>query len=118
MVKSLVTLILKPPYGVEDSFAGLMFSLSQIASGIIEKSDVVLIHDGVYNAKSNQKPEAIEMPSIIDIIDNLKTFGCKIYCIEEDLKEREIEDVVEGVEIVKYNKLRSILDEYDEVITF
>ena len=118
MVKSLITLILKPPFGSEDSFAGLMFALSQIASGIIEKSDVVLMHDGVYNAKSNQKPEAIGMPSIIDVINNLQTFGCKIYCIEEDLKEREIEDVVDGIEIIKSDKLKEILDEYDEVITF
>ena len=81
MVKSLITIILKPPYGSEDSFAGMMFALSQIASGIIEKSDVILIHDGVYNAKSGQKPEELGMPSIVDVINNLSAFGCKIYCI-------------------------------------
>jgi len=120
MVKSLITIILKPPYGSEDSFAGMMFALSQIASGIIEKSDVILIHDGVYNAKSGQKPEELGMPSIVDVINNLSAFGCKIYCIEECLKERELnaDDILDGVELVSYKKLKDILNEYEDVITF
>lgn len=87
MANSLLVIVTKPPYGTEEAFAGFRFALSQIAGGIIEKSDVLLVQDGVFNSFSTQNPDTIEMPSNVEAILDLLDMECKVYCVKEDLKK-------------------------------
>lgn len=120
MVKSILTFVTKAPYGREDAFAGLRFSLSQIASGAMDKSDTILFEDGVYNALKGQKSEEIAMPSNFDATQDLLELEGKVFCVKEDLEKREIreEKILDGIEIINKNKLPSLIQDYDVVATF
>ncbi|MCQ5375473.1 MAG: DsrE family protein [Methanomassiliicoccales archaeon] len=119
MAESIVVLITKPPYGTEDAFAGLRLALAMIASGIIEKTSVVLIGDGTLNAVASQKPTAIEMPSNLEAIQDVLDFDASVYCVQEDLFERvgEIETMA-GIKMVTWEEARSIISEHQLVTTF
>lgn len=120
MVKTLITLITKAPYGAEDAFAGLRFALSQIASGVMEKSDVLLLEDGVYNAIKTQNSEAVEMPSNLSAIEDLIDFDVNVLCVKEDIEERDIpmEKVTDMVKIISRDEIPSLIQEYDATTTF
>lgn len=120
MVSSLITLITKSPYGREDSFAGLRYALSQIAGGVMEKSDTVLMEDGVYNAVKGQKSEAIGMPSNLDATQDLLDLDGTVFCVKEDVAEREIPEgnLMDGLEMIARSALSSLVAEYDAVTTY
>jgi sulfur relay (sulfurtransferase) DsrF/TusC family protein len=120
MAKSILTIVAKAPYGREDAFAGLRFALSQIASGVMDKSDAVLIEDGVYNVLNNQKSEEIGMPSNFDAAEDVLGLDGKIFCIKEDMDEREIakDNILEDVEIISRDKLSELIQGYEAVTTF
>lgn len=120
LINSILTLIVKPPYGREDAFAGLRFALSQIASGALEKSDTVLIEDGVYNALKGQKSEDIGMPSNLDATQDLLELEGKVFCVKEDLDKRELSevDMLEGLEFITRDRLPGLIQDYDVVATY
>lgn len=119
MAESIVALISKPPYGIEEAFAGLRLSLAMMVSGVVERSTVILIGDGTLNAVASQDPDVIGMPSNVEAITDLDDFEGEIYCVEEDLRERlgEIE-VVGNVQMVNWDRAREIIKEHDLVTTF
>lgn len=120
MINSILTLVCKAPYGREDAFAGLRFALSQIASGAMDKSDTILLEDGVYNALKGQKSEEIGMPSNFDATEDLIDLEGKVFCIKEDLDEREIgeDNILEDIEIILKENLPKLIQDYDVVATF
>lgn len=120
MINSILTLICKAPYGREDSFAGLRFALSQIASGAMDKSDTILMEDGIYNALKGQKSEDIGMPSNLEATEDLLDMEGKVFCVKEDLNKREIveENILDGVEIITKDRLPDLIQDYDVVVTY
>lgn len=120
MVDSMLTLVVKAPYGREDAFAGLRFALSQIASGALDRSDTVLMGDGVYNALKGQKSEEIGMPSNLEATGDLLDLDGKVFCVKEDLVERELLEgnMLEGLEIIGREKLPQLINDYDIIVTF
>ncbi len=120
MAKSILTIVTKPPYGTEEAFAGFRLALSQIAGGIIEKSNVLMIEDGVFNALTTQMSDAIEMPSNREAISDLLDMECTIFCVREDLDERGIktDKTIEGLSLISVEKVMDIVDEYDVTATF
>ncbi len=48
MAESTLVLVMRPPYGLEEAFAGLRLALAMAVNGM--KTSVVLAEDGVYNA--------------------------------------------------------------------
>lgn len=120
MLNSILTIVEKAPYGREDAFAGLRFALSQIASGGMDKSDTILLEDGVYNAMKGQKSDEIGMPSNFDATEDLIDMEGKVFCVKEDLDKREIskENILEGVEIISREKIPGLIQNYDVVTTY
>jgi tRNA 2-thiouridine synthesizing protein D len=119
MADSIVVLITKPPYGMEEGFAGLRLSLAMLVSGLVERSTIMLVGEGTLNAVASQQPEAIGMPSNLEAIQDLVDFEAEIYCVEEDLMEwASGAEVSNMVKMVSWEEARDILDAHELVTTF
>jgi sulfur relay (sulfurtransferase) DsrF/TusC family protein len=120
MIKTMLTIIKSAPYGREDAFAGLRFSLSQIAAGMLDCCDTLLIEDGVYNAKLNQDTEAIRMPSNLDATEDLLDLDGRVFVVREDMESRFLttDDLLEEVEVITIAEMPQLMETYDVFATF
>ena len=120
MVNSILTIVKSAPYGREDAFAGLRFSLSQIAAGMLDVCDTILVEDGVYNVLKGQDTAAIRMPSNLEAVQDLLDLDGRVLCVREHLKERTIapEDIMEEVELVSITELPALVEAYDAFVTY
>lgn len=111
-------MITKPPYGLEDAFAGLRLALAMAVNGL--KTSVIMTEDGVYNAIGKQKPEAVAMPSNVEATVELFDFDVPVYVVREDLEERGISEsaLFEGLKMVDRSALKTMLAEHDVSTTF
>lgn len=118
MAQSLLVLITRPPYGLEEAFAGLRLGLAMAVNGM--KTSVLMLEDGVFNAVGSQKPEAVKMPSNIEATKDLYDFDVSVYVVREDLDARGIPEskLFEGLKVVESAKIKDILAEHDLVTTF
>jgi tRNA 2-thiouridine synthesizing protein C len=118
LANSILVLITKPPYGLEEAFAGLRLALAFSVNGM--KTTVVFIGDGVYNALKEQRSDAIRMPSNIDATKDLYDFGTQVLVTREDLQERGIAEdrIFDGLKVIGVSELRKIVEEHDVVTTF
>lgn len=118
MASSILVLITKAPYGLEEAFAGLRLALAMGVNGM--KTSVVMIEDGVYNAIGSQKPEAVRMPSNIEATKELYDFDVPVYVVREDLVVRGIPEanLFDGLKVVSVQKAKELLAEHDLVTTF
>lgn len=84
------------------------------------KTSVLMVEDGVFNALSTQKPEAVKMPSNIEATKELYDFEIPVYVIKEDLSARGIPEskLFDGLTVVPTSKARELLAEHDVVTTF
>ncbi|MDY6965978.1 MAG: DsrE family protein [Halobacteriota archaeon] len=120
MANSILTIVTKPPYGTEEAFAGLRLALSQIAGGLVERSDVLLLEDGVFNVISSQRSDTIGMPSNAEAIEDLLEMECTVYSISEDLEVRGIatSNMIENISIIPRASVSKIVDEYEVTASF
>ena len=120
MVDSILTIVKSAPYGKEDAFAGLRFSLSQIAAGLLDPVGTILVEDGVYNALEGQDPEVIGMPSNLDAVQDLLDLEGRVLCVREHLEARGLtpDDILDEVEVVPLADLPRIVDVYDAFVTY
>ena len=118
MAGSTLVLITKPPYGLEEAFAGLRLALAMGVNGM--KTSVLMIEDGVYNAVGTQKAETVAMPSNMDATKELYDFDVPVYVVKEDLASRAIDESVlfDGLKVVSASKAKELLAEHDVVTTF
>lgn len=118
MANSTLVLITKPPYGLEEAFAGLRLALAMGVNGM--KTSVLMLEDGVYNALATQKPEEVRMPSNVEATKELYDFEIPVYVVREDLAERGVPEsaLFEGLKVVPSAKVREMLSEHDVVTTF
>lgn len=118
MAGSILVLITKAPYGLEEAFAGLRLALATGVNGM--KTSVLMAEDGVYNAVATQTPEAVKMPSNIEATKELYDFDVLVYVVKEDLAARGIPEsrLFEGLKPVPASKARELLAEHDVVTTF
>jgi sulfur relay (sulfurtransferase) DsrF/TusC family protein len=120
MVRSILTIIKTAPYGREDAFGGLRFSLSQIAAGMMETCDTLLLEDGVYNAKLDQNTVPIRMPSNLNATEDILDLDGKVFVVREDMESRYLspQDIMEGVEVVSISDMPAMMEKYDAFVTF
>ncbi len=120
MIGSILTIVREPPYGCEDAFAGLRFALSQIASGALARSDVLLLGDGVYNAVIGQRSHHIDMPSNLEATEDILALEGAVYCVTEDMDEREVtpDRLADGVDLIANMDVAALVARYDSVTTF
>jgi len=118
MAESTLVLVTRPPYGLEEAFAGLRLGLAMAVNGM--KTSVVLVEDGVYNALVSQKAEAVKMPSNMDATKELYDFDVPVYVVKEDLDARAIPEsaLFEGLKVVPASKVRELVEEHSVVTTF
>ena len=118
MASSILVLITKPPYGLEEAFAGLRLALAMGVNGM--KTSVLFVEEGVYNAVGAQKAEVLKMPSNIDATKDLYEFDVPVYVVREDLAARGIQEsrLFEGLKVVPATKARELMAEHDVVTTF
>jgi len=118
MASSILVLITKPPYGLEEAFAGLRLALAMGVNGM--KTSVLFVEEGVYNAVGTQKAEVLKMPSNIDATKDLYEFDVPVYVVSEDLAARGIQEgmLFEGLKVVPATKARELMAEHDVVTTF
>ncbi len=119
MAESLLIMVTRPPYGFEEAFAGLRASLGMLASGQVPVSNALLVGEGTLNAVAAQRPEAVRMPSNVEAIEDLLDFEAKVYVVKEDLLHM-VGDVplLEGVEVIDWERARQVIEEHDMVTTF
>ena len=118
MANSILVMITKPPYGLEEAFAGLRMALAMGVNGM--KTTVLLMEDGVYNAVGTQKPEAVKMPSNVEATKELYDFEVPVLVVKEDLEGRGIPEskLFEGLKTVPAANVKVLVDEHDLVTTF
>ncbi len=118
MATSILVLITKPPYGLEEAFAGLRLALAMGVNGM--KTSVLMLEDGVYNAVSSQKAEALKMPSNVDATKELYDFDVPVYVVKEDLAARGIPEskLFDGLKTVTEAQARDLLADHDTITTF
>jgi len=118
LANSVLVMITKPPYGLEEAFAGLRMALAMGVNGM--KTSVLFVEDGVYNAVGTQKPEAVKMPSNIEATKELYDFDIPVFVVKEDLEGRGIPEsrLFEGLNTVPAAKVKDLVAEHDLVTTF
>ena len=118
MADSMLVIVARAPYGLEDAFAGLRLALAMGVNGM--KVTVVEVDDGVYNAVAGQKPEAVGMPSNVDATTELYDFDVSVQVVREDLAERGIAEssLIDGVKVIGKDELKGLLEEHDVATTF
>ena len=118
MANSILVMITKPPYGLEEAFAGLRMALAMGVNGM--KTSILMMEDGVFNAVSTQKPEAVKMPSNIEATRELYDFDVPVYVIREDLAARGIPEssLFDGLKVVPLAHAKDLLIEHEVVTTF
>lgn len=118
MANSVLVLITRAPYGLEEAFAGLRLALATGVNGM--KTTVVMMEDGVYNAVGTQKAEILKMPSNIDATKDLYDFDVPVNVVREDLASRGIAEsrLFEGLKVIPSAQLKQLMVEHDLVTTF
>ena len=118
MAKSILVIITKPPYGLEEAFAGLRLALAMAVNGM--KTTVLMVEDGVFNAVSTQRPETIKMPSNIEATKDLYDFDSQVLVVKEDLEARGIPEsrLFDGLKVTESADLKRLLSEHDLITTF
>lgn len=119
MVDSISVLILKPPYGTEEAFAGMRECLAMMVSGLVERPVTVFMREGILNAVATQDSAAIAMPSNKDALQDLIDLDIEVYVVKEDLEEIAPDaELVEGVQVVDRAKAREVISSCEVVNTF
>ncbi|MGD9963260.1 MAG: DsrH/TusB family sulfur metabolism protein [Thermoplasmata archaeon] len=118
MAESTLVLVTRPPYGLEEAFAGLRLALAMCVNGM--KTSVLLVEDGVYNAVSAQRAEAVMMPSNMEATKELYDFDVPVYVVKEDLEERGVPEsaLFEGLTVVPASKVRELVEEHSVTTAF
>jgi tRNA 2-thiouridine synthesizing protein D len=119
MAESLLVLITKAPYGLEEAFAGARLALGGKVSGIMNNSNVLLIGDGTLNALEAQAPGAVGMPSNLEALQDIMDLDGQVYCVEADLRERVGDmKVLDGVKLISWDEAREVVKAHQLVNTF
>lgn len=118
MATSILVLITRAPYGLEEAFAGLRLALAMGVNGM--KTSAILMEDGVYNAVASQKSDILKMPSNADAAKELYDFDVQVYVVKEDLYSRDISEsmLFEGLKVIPSSHLKQLMAEHDLVTTF
>jgi tRNA 2-thiouridine synthesizing protein D len=119
MAESLLVLITKGPYGLEEAFAGARLALGGKVSGLMENTNVLLMGDGTLNALKVQNNEVVAMPSNLAALQDIMELEGEVYCVEPDLHQRAGDlEALEGVKMVTWAEARDIVKKHQLVNTF
>lgn len=111
----------KPPFGHENTFAGLYVALVSVTKG--REVTVVLRGDGVYTGLAGQDdPQGnIHLPETEQQVQDIIDLDGRVVAEQEALDARGIkqEDLLEEIEILSAQEINDIIREFgDHVVTF
>jgi len=120
-IMPIIVQITKPPFGHENTFAGLYVasaSLSKVLDVI-----VILMGDGVYVAEKGQidPQKNIFLPPTETQLNDIVDLGGRVIVDKNALYERgiEYEKLIAGVEVKEMKEIQNvILDHGDKVVAF
>lgn len=119
MADSLLVLITKSPYGMEEAFAGARLALGGKVSGLMDNSSILLIGDGTLNALDTQVPGAVGMPSNLEALQDVLDLDGQVYCVEPDLRLRAGDmKVLDGIKLISWEEAREVVKAHQLVNTF
>jgi len=117
---NLVVEITHPPYGHENTFAGLYVALTSLAKGM--NVTVILHGDGAYTALKGQTPEKkINVLSTEAQIEDILAIGGRVIAYRDALIHRGItqNEMITGIEVHDSPEIYDLmLDHTDKVIVF
>lgn len=118
MPKKLLIMIIHPPYGHENAFAGFFIAMASLSKGL--DATVVLNCDGVFTAVKGQKESErlLSLPSIEKQLEDIVELGGRILVDDTSAEMRGIrkEDCNPGVEFVSAEELMKAIKEYGELM--
>jgi sulfur relay (sulfurtransferase) DsrF/TusC family protein len=120
-MKKIIVLITHPPFGHENTFAGLYVGLASL-SKVLDVT-VVFNCDGAFNALKDEgnSMELLNLPSIKEQIGNILELGGRCYLHRESAERRGVleENIFEGIEMIDDKELTDVFEQYGElVVTF
>jgi tRNA 2-thiouridine synthesizing protein C len=119
VAESLLVLITKSPYGMEEAFAGARLALGGRVSGLMDNANVLLMGDGTLNALEAQNPGAVGMPSNLEALQDILDLDGQVYCVEADLRARAGDmKILDGVKLVSWAEARELVKAHQLVNTF
>jgi len=121
MMTQIVVEISKPPFGHENTFAGLYVALGSLTKG--HDVTVILRGDGVYNGRSGQnKPqENINLPPTEQQVQDIIDLDGRVVADRSALETRGIDELelMEGIEVVDIQEIHDIMLDYGKhVVAF
>jgi predicted peroxiredoxin len=120
-MSKILVLITHPPFGHENTFAGLYVASAALSKGL--DVTVAMTGDGVYAGRKGQvDPLAnINMPSTEDQVRDIIDLGGRVFVDQDSLSARGItqEELIEGLEGQPLGKIHDVmLDEGEIIVTF
>ncbi len=122
MNESLCILVRRAPYGTIHAAEAFRHLTGALNSGL--KVTAILVDDGIYMAKNNQKTQTFGWTSLSEsltsFLNNVKGKDAKVYIHDSSLKVRglEKEHLIEGIELMDDKKLAELLSMSHSVMLF
>jgi predicted peroxiredoxin len=118
---ALVIQISKPPFGHENTFAGLFVASASLSTGL--ETTVLMVGDGVYTAIKRQvdPQKNISMAPTESQVQDIIDLGGRVIADEKALQKRGIEkkELIEGLEVKNTLEIQDlILDSADKFAAF
>jgi sulfur relay (sulfurtransferase) DsrF/TusC family protein len=122
MNESLCILVRRAPYGTIHAAEAFRHLVGALNSGLTVTT--ILVDDGIYMAKTNQKTQTFGWTSLSEslssFLNTAKAKDTKVYVHDSSLKIRGIEkeDLIEGIELMDDKKLAELLSASHSVMLF
>lgn len=117
MVKSVVIVLTKSPYGSVATVGGLMYALAISSHDV--KTTIVFIDDAVFSLTKNQRPDVIRMASVQGVMKALAKV--RLVVDMQSLKERGLteDDLINDVklELLEATEVAKLIAEADVTFT-
>ncbi len=112
----ITVMIFESSYGREKAYTALRFALTALTDG--HQVTVVLIQDGIFVGKKDQKPS--DYPNLAEYLRNaidegLKVIACGVCCNARGVKQ---DDFIDGITIVGMHEIVQAVTESDKTLTF
>lgn len=122
MNESLCILVRRAPYGTIHTAEAFRHLVGAMNAGL--KVATILVDDGIYMAKNNQKTQTFGWTSfsesLASFLNTAMGKDTKVYVHDSSLKARgmEKENLIEGIELIDDKKLAELLSASHSVMLF
>lgn len=117
LMKKIVILSTKPPYGSSINAEGFRAALGLAFSEFIV--DIILVYDGVLALMKDQSPGELNMKSLGEIYENIAQFKINLLVDEESLRKHGLaEGETIQAKCLSTDEIKAVINSADAVLTF